>query len=340
MITRIFTISFDGQLTDGPLSVSAFLCTLFVHSSYNLFMLHFFPCCTLFIFHFFQYTLFSCWALFMLRSVHVEIFLCCTLLVLHFLHVALFPYRTFFFIFAISITFHVFPCCTLFMLYFFSCHVEMFSCCTLLVLHFLHVELFLCSTFSVSHLFNFCYFVHFSCYLCAVLFFMFCFFFMLHSFHAVFFPCGIRFMFCYFHGCLLKRGTSWSKLERARTNWNELEPTRTSWHEIELPKTRKSQASSLQWQLQLLRSIRQKLCGKLTKTQARRASKDMEFQVNSTSWRLAALSEFLFNKYTNWNFVGQLMLCKFKGLVNLMHFISRIIFFCFSKEISYLSVMS
>ena len=95
MITRIFTISFDGQLTDGPLSVSAFLCTLFVHSSYNLFMLHFFPCCTLFIFHFFQYTLFSCWALFMLRSVHVEIFLCCTLLVLHFLHVAPFLCCTF-----------------------------------------------------------------------------------------------------------------------------------------------------------------------------------------------------------------------------------------------------
>ena len=43
----------------------------------------------------------------------------------------------------------------------------------------------------------------------------------------------------------------------------------------------------------------QKLCGNLTKTQTHRASKDMEFQVNSTSWRLTALSEFLFNKCTN-----------------------------------------
>ena len=41
------------------------------------------------------------------------------------------------------------------------------------------------------------------------------------------------------------------------------------------------------------------------------ASKDMEFRVNTTSWRLIALAEFLFNKQIL-NFC-KLMVCKFKG---------------------------
>ena len=128
MITRTFTISFDGQLTNGPLSVSAFLYTLLIICSCcTIFILHFFPCCTLFIFHFFQYTLFSCWALFMLHSVHVEFFSCCTLLVLHFLHVA------------------PFLCCTFSVshLFFHFRYIYHFSCFPML--HSFHVVLFFMS---------------------------------------------------------------------------------------------------------------------------------------------------------------------------------------------------
>ena len=86
---------YNGTLTDDPLSVCAFLCTLLVKifSKFTL-SLYFhhvalFPCCILFMFCYFQCTLFPCCTLFMLHFFHIVFFSCCTFCVLHSFHMAL-----------------------------------------------------------------------------------------------------------------------------------------------------------------------------------------------------------------------------------------------------------
>ena len=195
MITRTFTMSFDGQLMDDPSSIGASLCPLLVLSSYILLMLHYLYVALFSVMHsfhlsIFQCKLFSCSTLFMLHSVHVEFFSCCPPLVLHFLHVAPFLCCTFsvsqLFDFSLYLSLFMFShlarfsSCTFFRIVLFSCctlfHIEMFSHCTLLVLHFVHVAPFLCCTFFVSHL------SCFSLFLSLFIFSMCCTFFMFHLF--------------------------------------------------------------------------------------------------------------------------------------------------------------
>ena len=116
---RKFPIGNNQCITDRPVSVCAFLCTLLVQFfrifTLSLYFDHvaLFSCCTLSMFCYFQCTLFPC----------------CILFMLHFFHVALFPFCTFF----------TFRCSNIH----FS-RVALFLCCTYFVFHYFHVALFLC----------------------------------------------------------------------------------------------------------------------------------------------------------------------------------------------------
>ena len=98
--------------------------------------------------------------------------------------------------------------------------------------------------------------------------------------------------------------------------------------------TRKSCGSFCIDSFQVCWFTRQKIWGKLGITKTRRVPTDKEFGVSSTSWRLTVPSEFQFNK----------LILKFCPLVNglyiwgrasyLPRFISKVIFFCFSKQIN------
>ena len=76
---------------------------------------------------------------------------------------------------------------------------------------------------------------------------------------------------------------------------NELEWTETRCS-YQRPALERVRVVSYNGSCQLVPYIRQKNLGKLSITQRPRASKDMEFRVNSTSCRLKASSEFLLNK--------------------------------------------
>ena len=152
--TSVFQPVYHGLLTNGPLSVCAFLCTLLVQFPPNSFLSlyfihvtlllvsHYFYfwlfysllvislCCTFFICHFFMlhpfcFTLSSYYILFVLLFFRSELFSYFAISMLHFFRVALFSCCTFFImhLFRVIIFFHValFPCCTtVMMLLFFA----------------------------------------------------------------------------------------------------------------------------------------------------------------------------------------------------------------------------
>ena len=128
----------------------------------NLFMLHFFSCCSFFM------------ALFNVALLHVAIFSFCILLLLHSSHVAIFPRYT-------LLMLHYFQRCSQDphkhlrwrAMQHFS-HVALFSCCTFSMLHFFHVALFPCCSLLILHFFML-HFYHVPL------------FFMLHSFHIALF---------------------------------------------------------------------------------------------------------------------------------------------------------
>ena len=180
--TSVFQPVYHGLLTNGPLSVCAFLCTLLVQFPPNSFLSLYFIhvtlllCCTFFVlcsFHDSLFPMYSC----KLHSFGVEIFpalfsyvtfLCYNLSVLPFLHITFFSCCSF----SAQNSFHIllFPCCTFFVLHcfhvalfhnaFFSSytffHIVLFPCCTTVMMLvffwtfftqlFLRVALFSCTT--------------------------------------------------------------------------------------------------------------------------------------------------------------------------------------------------
>ena len=159
------------------LHTAPFPCCTF--SCSNLFMLHFFSCCTFFmaLFHvaLLHVPMFSFCIHLLLHSSHVGAFSCCTWFMLHYFqrcnrdprkHLRwgasqqlTKPLNT---VAKLSIldvrrvlaTRLLFPSCTFSMLHFF--HVAPFSCCTLFMLHFFHVAPFSCCTFFMLHFFSCC----------------------------------------------------------------------------------------------------------------------------------------------------------------------------------------
>ena len=89
-------------------------------------MLHFFPCCSLFMFFYFHVALSSCCTFFILHSFHVTLFSWCSFPVLHYFHIAIFSYCTVFML--------LFLCRTPSMLHFLR--VALFSCCTVISIFF------------------------------------------------------------------------------------------------------------------------------------------------------------------------------------------------------------
>ena len=175
--TSVFQPVYHGLLTNGPLSVCAFLCTLLVQFPPNSFLSLYF--------------------------IHVTLLLCCTFFILCSFHDSLFPmYSCKLHYFRVEIFAATFCYCSIFfMLHFFM--LRFFSITLLLflailftardffVLHFFHMSIFyvtpflfytffiLCSVrvalFSLRTLFIFCYF-HAALFSCCTVF-------MLHFFH-------------------------------------------------------------------------------------------------------------------------------------------------------------
>ena len=88
---------YNGTLTDDPLSVCAFLCTLLVKIFSKLHSITILSsCCTFSGLHSFHVLLFPMYTFPVLHSLHVALFSYCILFMLHFLRVALFSYGTLF----------------------------------------------------------------------------------------------------------------------------------------------------------------------------------------------------------------------------------------------------
>ena len=174
--TSVFQPVYHGLLTNGPLSVCAFLCTLLVQFPPNSFLSLYFIhvtlllCCTFFVlcsFHDSLFPMYSC----KLHSFGVEIFpvaffivpfsSCCTFLCCAFSVSHYFYFWLFYSLLVISL------CCTFFICHFFMLQpfcfalssyyilfvllffrVELFSYFAISMLHFFRIALFSCCTFS------------------------------------------------------------------------------------------------------------------------------------------------------------------------------------------------
>ena len=162
--TSVFQPVYHGLLTNGPLSVCAFLCTLLVQFPPNSFLSLYF--------------------------IHVTLLLCCTFFILCSFHDSLFPmYSCKLHYFRVEIFAAAFCYCSIFfMLHFFM--LRFFSITLLLFL----AILFTTRDFFVLHFFHMSLFY--------VTTFLFCPFFILHSFRVALFPRRTLFIFCYFHAAL------------------------------------------------------------------------------------------------------------------------------------------
>ena len=112
---------YNGLLTDGPLSICAFLLTdgsLSICALLYALLVHFFQCFTPSP-HFVHVVLFSCYTFLVLYFVHVVFFPCCTFFMLRY-----------FFHFSCVLRTTLFSCCTFFVLY--SFRVALFSCCAII----------------------------------------------------------------------------------------------------------------------------------------------------------------------------------------------------------------
>ena len=186
--TSVFQPVYHGQLTNGPLSVCAFLCTHLVQFPPNSFLLLYFfhvtllLCCTFFILcsfhdslfpmyscklHYFRVEIFAaaffyCSIFFMLHffSITLLLFLAilfttCDFFVLHFFHMSLFyvtPFLFYTFFILDSVRVALFSLRTLFIFCYF--HAAIFSCCTFFIMHFFRVIIFSCCSVYVLH---YCY---------------------------------------------------------------------------------------------------------------------------------------------------------------------------------------